>query len=146
MIVHTLKQAKAALAAASVCDVYITIRTSPGASHYMGLTFLKALFEEAKKTYPKVTHGVVVDCGFDAALAHRAMVMGFNQISFSGTKTMKNKLSKIGVQLGSRLVSPRTPPNAVDLSNTQRPEHACMLYLQRDLERTKKSDRLEIKD
>ena len=131
MIVHTLNQAKAALAAAGACDVYITMRTSPGATYYMGLTGLKAVFEEAKETYPKVKHAVVVDCGFDAALAHRAMVMGFKQISFSGTKGMKIKLSKIGAQLSAKLVSPRIPSNAVDLSYTRQPKKACILYLQR---------------
>ncbi len=146
MIVHTLKQAEAALAAANTCNVYITMKTSPGATRYMGLAFLKALFEQAKQTYPRVKHSVVIDCGFDAALTHRAMVMGFDQVSFSGSRAMKIKLSNIGSQLGSTIVSPHTPPNAVDLSDSQQPEQTCILYLQQCLKKVKKNASIEMKD
>lgn len=96
----------------------------------MGLTFLKALFEQAEQAYPKVKHDVVLDCGLDAALAHRAMVMGFDQISFSGTKVMRIKLSEIGTQLGSKLIFPFIQPNSIDLSDSLKPEQACILYIQ----------------
>ena len=146
MIVHTLKQAEAALAAAEACNIHITLRTAPGAIRYMGLTFLKALFEEAKQTYPKVKHSIVLDCGFDAALAHRAMVMGFAQISFSGTKAMKIKLSKVGSQLGSKLVSPYTQLNTIDLSDSKQPKQTCILYIQQGVGEIEKNGGLEKND
>jgi hypothetical protein len=107
------------------------LRSAPGAARYAGLAFLKALFDGAAKACPEARHTVILDCGGDAALAHRAMVMGFRRIAFSGPRAMDGKLAQIAAKCGARLAPARAPANALDLLDSADPAAACTAYLGR---------------
>ena len=103
----------------------------PGAARYAGLAFLKALFEGAAKACPEARHSVILDCGRDAALAHRAMVMGFRRVAFSGPSAMHRKLAQIAAKCGAGMAPARVPADALDLLDSPDPAGACTAYLER---------------
>ena len=142
-MIHTLAQAEAALRAAHARSLHVTLRSAPGAANYAGLDFLKPLFETAARSNPEAKHNVIIDCGSDPALAHRAMVMGFQRITFSGPSAMAEKIAQIGKKCGARLVPTRTPAHVLDLLDSPHPENACETYLdQRRAQQTKKKTNL----
>jgi len=143
-VVHTLAQAEAALRAAHARSLPVTLRSAPGAANYVGLGFLKSLFEAAARSNPEAKHSVIIDCGSDAALAHRAMVMGFQRIAFSGPSAMAKKIAQIGKKCGARLAPARPPAHALDLLDSPHPEDACGTYLdQRRTQKTRKNTDLQ---
>ncbi len=117
------------LRAAHTRSTYVTLRSAPGAAHYAGLSFLKALFENAAEANPEVKHSVIIDCGADAALAHRAMTAGFRRIAFSGPRAMRDKLGQVGRKCGAELAPARAPAHILDLLDSPHPEDACGAYL-----------------
>lgn len=128
---HTLAQAEAALRAGQARGLNITLRSAPGAAHYAGLGFMKALFESAAGTNPRAKHSVILDCGADAALAHRAMVMGFHRIAFSGPRAMRDKIAQIGRKCRAEMAAPRAPSHSLDLLDSHHPEDCAGAYLDR---------------
>ena len=108
----------------------ITLRSAPGAARYAGLAFLKALFDGAAQSCPKAHHSVILDCGSDAALAHRGMVMGFRRIAFTGPDAMRDKLVYIGAKCGAKLAPPLAPADALDLLDSHNPADSCAAYLE----------------
>ena len=131
ILVHTLAHAEAALKAARAQALGIALRSAPGAAHYAGLAFLKALFEGAARACPSAEHSVILDCGADAALAHRALVMGFRRIAFSGPRAMRDKIGQIAAKRGAGLAPARAPAHALDLLDSLDPAGACAAYLER---------------
>jgi len=129
--VHSRAQAEAALWAAQSYGQAITLRSAPGATHYGGLAFLKALFDGAAKAYPKAEYSVILDCGADAALAHRGIAMGFHRIAFSGAKPMRDKLAAVAAKSGARLAPSRPPRGALDLLDSPDPTGATEAFLDR---------------
>ena len=107
----------------------VTLRSAPGATHYCGLAFLKALFDGASKAYPEAEYSVILDCGADAALAHRGIVMGFRRIAFSGKKPMRDKLAAVAVKSGAHLAPARPPRGALDLLDSPDPADAIAVFL-----------------
>ena len=108
----------------------ITLRSAPGAARYAGLAFLKALFDDAAQACPKAHHSVILDCGGNAALAHRAMVMGFRRIAFTGPGAMRDKLAHIAAKCGAKLAPTRAPADALDLLDSHDPAGSCAAYLE----------------
>ena len=92
---------------------------------------MKALFEGAARACPEARHSVILDCGSDAALAHRAMAMGFRRIAFKGPRAMHEKLAAIAAKCGAALAPARAPAGALDLLDSPDPAGACKAYLQR---------------
>ncbi len=109
----------------------VTLRSPPGAAQYAGLAFLNSLFDGAAKTCPEAKHSVILDCGADGALAHRAMAMGFRRIAFSGPRAMRDKLIGIAAKCGAQLAPARTPKGALDLLDSPDLAGALAAYLER---------------
>lgn len=131
VLVHTLAHAEAALRAAHSHSQIITLRSAPGAAHYVGLSFLEALFKGAAQACPEAKHSVIIDCGADAALAHRAMAMGFRRIAFSGPGAMRDKLGQVGRKCRAEMAPARAPAHALDLLDSPDPEGDCGSYFDR---------------
>ena len=115
----------------------VTLRSAPGAARYAGLTFLKALFDGAAQACPEAHHSVILDCGSDAALAHRAMVMGFRRIAFTGPGAMRDKLAQIAAKCGAKLAPTHAPADTLDLLDSHDPAGSCGAYL--ELRKTRKT-------
>jgi len=106
------------------------LRSAPGAARYAGLAFLKALFDGAAQACPEARHSVILDCGGNAALAHRAMVMGFRRIAFTGPGAMRDKLAHIAAKCGAGLAPVRAPADALDLLDSHDSAGSCAAYLE----------------
>ncbi|MDA1357680.1 MAG: hypothetical protein O3A94_15610 [Proteobacteria bacterium] len=88
------------------------------------------MFDGAARACPDARHSVIVDCGGDAAMAHRAMVMGFRRIAFSGPGAMRDKLAQIAAKCGAKLAPARAPADALDLLDSHDPAGSCAAYLE----------------
>src|SRR5208282_3130051 len=73
IVVHSLDQARAALAAASALRRNVVLASAPGAGCYAGPAWFKSLVEQAKSTYPGAETEAVLDCGADSGVAKAAM-------------------------------------------------------------------------
>lgn len=116
-IVHDLAGVMAALDAARAAKRRIVLRSPPGAIHAQGLGYLAALFELAREHAKGVRFTAVIDCDNDAALAHRALVLGFKEVAFRGHTSARRRLESVASQLKARLVRGGVPRGACALDD-----------------------------
>jgi len=64
-------------------------------------------------------------------LAHRAMVMGFHRIAFSGSRAMRDKLSQIGRKCRAKMAPAAIPTHTLDLLDSPHPAVTCSTYFDR---------------
>ena len=64
-------------------------------------------------------------------MAHRAMVMGFQRIAFSGSRAMRDKLGQIGRKYRAEMVPAGIPAHSLDLLDSPHPEVTCNTYFDR---------------
>jgi hypothetical protein len=107
-VVHHLEQARAALAAAAAAGCAIQLRSAPGAAGYAGVSYLKALGEQAGQQ-------LVVDCGDDAGLVMAALRTGCRRLVFSGGEEVRRRLADMAEQLGAELVAEAHAPEVLIL-------------------------------
>ena len=109
VVVHHLEQARAALAAASDLGCAVQLRSAPGAAHYAGVGYLKALGDAAG-------HELLIDCADDAGLVMAALRTGCRWLTVSGSGELAAKLADIAAQRGATLRHETTPPDVVLLN------------------------------
>lgn len=129
--IHTLEHAQAALKAADNLDIFVTLCTPPGAEHYIGLTSLQALFEFAGRAYPNLEYSIVLDCAMDVALAHRAILMGFQTIILDSLGPENKKLKQIASKSGIKILNSRLTIDILDLLDSDEPYTLCKQYYRR---------------
>jgi hypothetical protein len=108
VVIHSLEQARAALAAAAEIGCAIELRSAPGAAGYAGVGYLKALCDE-------VGHELLIDCGDDAGLVMAALRTGSRRIAFSGSDEVARRLGEMADQLGAILAVEPPAPDVVML-------------------------------
>ena len=108
VVVHHLEQARAALAAARDLGCEIQLRSAPGAAHYAGVGYLKALGDAAGRE-------LLIDCADDAGLVMAALRTGCRQLTFSGSAELAARLAGIAVQHGATFRHETAPPDALML-------------------------------
>ena len=115
VVVHHLEQARAAIAAARDLGCEIQLRSAPGAAHYAGVGYLKALGDAAG-------HELLIDCADDAGVVMAALRTGCRQLTFSGSAELAAKLADIAAQEGATLRHETTPPETLSLEIDDDPE------------------------
>ena len=138
IIVHGLKDAKAAVAVASDLGVPVTLRSAPGAARYLGATVFRDMIQEAQRLHPGVAVTAVFDCGDDPGLALGALRHGLKVIRVSLSGEVRERIAGIAAQSGGRLEE-EGPDNggaacaagepALDLLDTNDPEAAVWSWL-----------------
>ena len=103
IIVHGLKDAKAAVAAAADLGVPVTLRSAPGAARYLGATVFRDMIQEAQRPHPGVAVTAVFDCGDDPGLALEALRHGLKVIRVSVSAEVRERIADIAAQSGARL-------------------------------------------
>ena len=126
-----MEHAQVALKAADELDIFVTLCTPPGAEHYMGLTSLLALFEFAAKAYAHLEYSIVLDCAMDVALAHRAILMGFQIIILESIGPENQKLMQIADKSGTKILNSRLTVDVLDLLDSDEPYASCKEYYRR---------------
>ena len=129
IVVHTLDQARAALAVSAERRDRITLYTAAGAASYAGVSYLSAMIGQASRDFPGSLEKAVIDCGADAGTAQAALRAGWKTILFHGRGELVKKLAGIAQQKGARLI--RESEEVVDLGDSADPMDVCRRWLQR---------------
>lgn len=105
VIVHNLRQAKAALMAGNEAGCEIQLKSAPGAAAYAGVGYLQALGEAAGQA-------LIVDCDEDAGLVMAALRAGCLRLAFSGLDDTWHRLSQMASSKGAEIRGPmdQSPP------------------------------------
>lgn len=127
VIVHTLEDAKAALAAAVRLKKTITLQSAPDAVRYAGSLYLFHMFEEARKAYPTADATFILDCSESEADALNAMQVGHKNIRIRNS----NKIQQIAKQYGVKVHA--KPYEALDLGKAGNTTEACKKWLSEDV-------------
>ncbi len=116
IIVHSLENAKAAVAVAAELGLPVTLRSAPGAAAYLGAQVFRDVIAEAAASHPATEVTAVFDCGEDPGLALGALRHGLKVIRLDAPQETRGKVADIARQTGARLeeTDPTDPP-ALDL-------------------------------
>lgn len=127
IVVHSLDQARAALAAAAALDRDVTLASAPGAGAYAGPGWFKALTEAAAHAVPGARCDAVLDCGAAPGIALAALRLGLKRVRFVGNVDAARRLRSIAAELGATIESDAEA--ALDLRGVRQPEARCRAWL-----------------
>ncbi len=128
MVVHSLAQARAALAAAAAEDVAVELWSAPGAAAYAGAGWFKAVLEAAARAVPAARFEGVLDCADLPGHVLGAFAAGMAAVCFTGAPRVADKLAQIAAKEGRRLVR-RRPRRSLDLRHGADPLAASRAWL-----------------
>ena len=103
VIVHTLDQAEAAVAAAVELCVPLTLRSAPGAGAYLGAEVFQSIVDRACAECPEAPVHAVLDCGEDPGLALLALHVGVKGIALKANKKVRAKVADLAAQYDASL-------------------------------------------
>lgn len=127
VIIHSLEQARAALAAAEPCGVPIVLYSAEGAAGYAGAAWFQAVVAAAHAAHPNARYEAVLDCGRHAGLALAALRGGCQAIVFRGDPALRRKLAAIATGMAARL--DRGAARPLDLRHARNPQAAVAAWL-----------------
>lgn len=125
--VHSLEQARAAVAAAAALGVPVTLLSAEGAAATVGIPWFKAVVERARASHPRTGAEAVMDCGDKPGHVLGALRHGFTRVRFAGPTKTRRELEKVAAAHGAALVGGRA--NALDLLDESDLETACRAWL-----------------
>ena len=120
-MVHSIGQARAALAAASTAGVPVTLISGREAGAYLGPRWFRQLVDLAAGEYPGVEVDSLLDCGDRAGLVLAALRAGEKRVRFTGSRSAAARLGQIAAAQGASVTARR--PAALDLLDHPNPEH-----------------------
>ena len=133
VLIHSLADARAALAAAAALGVPVTLASAPGAAGYAGPAWFGEVIAAARRDYPSVPVTAVLDCG-DApghvmAAIRRAMSPGNEPLvlRFNGDPARDPALQEMAAAAGLRLTRGLEP--GLDLRQARDPVESCRAWL-----------------
>jgi fructose/tagatose bisphosphate aldolase len=127
IIVHTLEDARFALAAAAEVGVPVTLRSAPGAAAYLGPQIFHAIIETARVEHPGVDAIGALDCGEDAGFALAALRLGIERVRVDLPAETRARIADIARQHGGALDDDPAP--ALDLIDCDTPAEKCRDWL-----------------
>ncbi|MGB8182945.1 MAG: hypothetical protein WCF13_11295 [Stellaceae bacterium] len=127
IVVHSLTDACAALAAAASVGCEVTLTSAAAAGGYAGPAWFKALTEEAMRTVPDARCDTVLDCGAAPGIALAALQLGLKHLRFTGNAEARRHLQAIAVQLDATIETEDLP--ALDLRGVRHAEARCRAWL-----------------
>lgn len=127
VIVHSLGDARAALAAAKVLGVPVCLRSAPGAAGYAGPAWWREVTAAAAAAFPGVAFAASLDCADAPGDALAALRAGVSLIRLRAAPRVRAAVAAAAAAKGARLDDDRTP--ALDLGHVSDPEAACRQWL-----------------
>jgi hypothetical protein len=121
IIIHSLAQARAALAAAAERGVPVTLESAPGAGGYAGPGWWKSLIAAAQAEHPAANVTAVLDCGEEPGSALAALRAGVPRIRFTGAAETRTRLAAIAAQLDAAVEDAALEENVLDLLDARDP-------------------------
>ena len=118
VVVHSLEQAEAALAAAADLDLPVTLISAHNAGSITGPGFFAELIRQARAAVPAATSIALLDCQTAAGRAMAAVHGGMcDGVIYTGGHATFLKLADIAMEKGMTTLDHR--PEALDLAQRQ---------------------------
>lgn len=130
IVVHSLADARAALAAAAALGHDVTLTSAAGAGAYAAPGWFKALTDEARRAVPTAHCDIVLDCGAAPGFALAALQFGLKRVRFTGGEEARRRLQAIAAQFDAAIETESVP--ALDLHGVRQPEARCHAWLAGD--------------
>ena len=127
VVVHSLADACAALAAAAALGREVTLASAAGAGAYAGPGWFKALTDEAMRVVPTARFDAVLDCGAAPGFVLATLQFGLKRVRFTGGDEAGLRLQAIAAQRGAVIETEAVP--ALDLRGVRQPEARCRAWL-----------------
>jgi fructose/tagatose bisphosphate aldolase len=127
IIVHSLEDARAALAAAAELGLPVTLRSAPGAAAYLGAQIFREIIETARAEYPEVDAVGILDCGENAGFALAALRHGIERVRVDLPAETRARVADIARQHGGALDDDPAP--ALDLLDCDSAAERCRNWL-----------------
>ena len=127
VIVHSLEDARTALAAAEAAGCGLVLASAPGAAGYAGVLWFRELLRAAQAERPGLRITGLLDCGDKPGLVLAALGQGIPALRFTGPRKVAARLAEICAAEGVELVT--RPLRALDLGVEPSPEAACRDWL-----------------
>ena len=127
VIVHSLEDARIALAAAEAAGCGLVLASAPGAAGYVGVLWFRELLRAAQAERPGLRVTGLLDCGDKPGLVLAALGQGIPALRFTGPRKVAARLAEICAAEGVELVTRRL--RALDLGAEPCPEAACRDWL-----------------
>ncbi len=128
IMIHSLADARAALAAANALGVAVTLVSAPGAAAYGGAGWFARVVEIAAAEHPDVKMTAILDCDDAAGHVLGALRAGLRRVRFSGGGEVAAKLAEIARGYGALLVQDEI--EAFDPRGEKDPAEACRRFLE----------------
>ncbi len=131
ILIYSLDDAHAALAAAETTGRPVTLQSGPDMAHAAGVRYFKEMHVILKDAFPNQAFGFRIDCADAPGLALAALRIGLSDILFSGRPEVAAKLAAIATKKGARL-HPKSAGRAgaaLDLLDRREPFDACREWL-----------------
>jgi fructose/tagatose bisphosphate aldolase len=128
IVVHSLDQARAALAAAASLKRAVVLASAAGAGAYAGPSWFQSLVALAQESYPEAQMESVLDCGDASGVALAALRLGVKRVGFSGSAEAPAKLAEIAQALGAA-IDDGGDEDALDLRDGKNAEAECRAFL-----------------
>jgi hypothetical protein len=123
IIVYSLDQARAAVAAASGRPLILL--SARGMAGFMGPLWFKALTDEAAAGHANVT--AALDCADEPGTVLAALRCGFRLARFTGAEETRARLDDIARQTGARVEGALTE-ETLDLLDCKDPPASCRAF------------------
>ena len=128
IIVHSLADARAALAAAAALGTPVTLTSAPGAGCYAGPRWFLALAAAAAREFPDARYDAVLDCADEPGTVLAALRAGCKRVIFTGAAEARQKLAEIAAASGAALDG-AAGETTLDLRHARDAEAACRSFL-----------------
>jgi fructose/tagatose bisphosphate aldolase len=128
IIVHSLVEARAALAAAAALGMPVTLMSAAGAGAYAGPRWFKALIAAARAEHPDVVVEAVLDCAEEAGTVMSALRAGITRVRFTGSPSMRDRLAAIAAATGASLED-ESGDETLDLLEARDPAAVARAFL-----------------
>jgi len=127
IIVHSLKEARAAVAVAAELGVPVTLASAPEAAGYLGALWFRELVLMAREERPEAEVDALLDCGDQPGHVMAALRQGLKRVRFTGPKSTAATLSGLAAHYDAEIVTGAI--RAHDLVDQAEPETACRRWL-----------------
>ncbi|NQV84187.1 MAG: hypothetical protein HQ494_10250 [Rhodospirillales bacterium] len=135
IIVHSLEDARAAVAVAADLGCRVTLRSAPGAAAYLGPQVFRDMIEEASLEHAGTLVQAVFDCADDPGLALGALRQGLKVVRIDAPAEIVEKITDIAAQTGARVEAPGqegAPSEPLDLLDRDDAQAAIRIWLTED--------------
>jgi len=127
IIIHSLADARMALAAAREVGEPLTLLSAEGAAGFAGALWFREVVAAARAEYPEVAVTAILDCGDKPGHLLAALRCGLKSLCFTGRRRARERLAAIAEAYGAEILAGRV--EALDLFGQKDPASACRAWL-----------------